>query len=154
MRILTHGGERMLKIFFGDMPKAIYNTEVYFKNKYQDSWLLDPMTKEMIKSIDDSVVVGDKVIDSPYLGMIPPTSLSGGVKTLILIQNEPKTVFNASTCGDNCAGWLLTLAKDKDITVNLNHIMDFGKEFEVYVLNEKKAVNNMRDLILIAGKYV
>lgn len=144
----------MLKIFFGDMPKAIYNTEVYFKNKYQDSWLLDPMTKEMIKSIDDSVVVGDKVIDSPYLGMIPPTSLSGGVKTLILIQNEPKTVFNASTCGDNCAGWLLTLAKDKDITVNLNHIMDFGKEFEVYVLNEKKAVNNMRDLILIAGKYV
>ena len=144
----------MLKIFFGDMPKAIYNTEVYFKNKYQDSWLLDPMTKEMIKSIDDSVVVGDKVIDSPYLGMIPPTSLSGGVKTLILIQNEPKTVFNASTCGDNCAGWLLTLAKDKDITVNLNHIMDFGKEFEVYILNEKKAVNNMRDLILIAGKYV
>ena len=144
----------MLKIFFGDMPKAIYNTEVYFKNKYQDSWLLDPMTKEMIKSIDDSVVVGDKVIDSPYLGMIPPTSLSGGVKTLILIQNESKTVFNASTCGDNCAGWLLTLAKDKDITVNLNHIMDFGKEFEVYVLNEKKAVNNMRDLILIAGKYV
>ena len=144
----------MLKIFFGDMPKAIYNTEVYFKNKYQDSWLLDPMTKEMIKSIDDSVVVGDKVIDSPYLGMIPPTSLSGGVKTLILIQNEPKTVFNASTCGDNCARWLLTLAKDKDITVNLNHIMDFGKEFEVYVLNEKKAVNNMRDLILIAGKYV
>ncbi len=144
----------MLKIFFGDMPKAIYNTEVYFKNKYQDSWLLDPMTKKMIKSIDDSVVVGDKVIDSPYLGMIPPTSLSGGVKTLILIQNEPKTVFNASTCGDNCAGWLLTLAKDKDITVNLNHIMDFGKEFEVYVLNEKKAVNNMRDLILIAGKYV
>jgi len=22
----------MLKIFFGDMPEAIYNTEVYFKN--------------------------------------------------------------------------------------------------------------------------
>lgn len=144
----------MLKIFFGDMPKAIYNTEVYFKNKYQDSWLLDPMTREMIKSIDDSVVVGDKVIDSPYLGMIPPTSLSGGVKTLILIQNEPKTVFNASTCGDNCVKWLLELAKEKDITVNLNHIMDFGKDFEVYVLNEKKTVNNMRDLILIAGKYV
>lgn len=144
----------MLKIFFGDMPKAIYNTEVYFKNKYQASWLLDSTTQEMIKGIDDSMVVSGKVIDSPYLGMIPPTGLSGGVKTLILIKNEPKTVFNASTCGDNCAKWLLELAKDQDITVNLNHIMDFGTEFEVYVLNEKKAVNNMRDLILIAGKYV
>lgn len=144
----------MLKIFFGDMPKAIYNTEIYFKNKYKESWLLEPITQEMIKSIDNSVVLGGKVIESPYLGMIPPTSLSGGVKTLILIQNEPKTVFNASTCGDNCAKWLLELAKDKDITVNLNHIMDFGKDFEVYILNEKKTVNNMLDFILIAGKYV
>ncbi|MBE6551002.1 MAG: DUF4869 domain-containing protein [Ruminococcaceae bacterium] len=144
----------MLKIFFGDMPKAIYNTEVYFKNKYKDNWLIDPITQEMIKSIDKSTVIGDKVIDSPYLGMIPPTALSGGVKTLILIRNEPKRVFNASTCGDNCADWLLRLAENDDITVNLNHIMDFGKNFEVYVLNEKKKVDNMRDLILIAGKYV
>lgn len=144
----------MLKIFFGEMPKAIYNTEVYFKNKYKDSWLLDSMTKEMIESVDNSTVVSDKIINSPYLGMIPPTSLSGGVKTLILIRNEPKTVFNASTCGDNCVKWLLELAKDTDITINLNHIMDFGKKFEVYVLNEKKTVNNMQDLILIAGKYV
>lgn len=144
----------MLKIFFGDMPKAIYNTEVYFKNKYKDSWLLEPLTQEMIKSVDKSLVLSGKAIESPYLGIIPPTSLSGGVKTLILIQNEPKTVFNASTCGDNCAKWLLKLAEDKDITVNLNHIMDFGKNFEVFVLNEKKTVNNMLDLILIAGKYV
>lgn len=144
----------MLKIFFGDMPKAIYNTEIYFKNTYKEKWLLDPLTQEMIKSIDHSVVVGERVIDSPYLGMIPPTSLSGGVKTLILIQNEPKTVFNASTCGDNCAKWLLTLAKDRDITINLNHIMDFGGDFEVYILNEKKIVNNMHDFIFIAGKYV
>ena len=144
----------MLKIYFGDMPKAIYNTEVYFKNKYTDKWLLDPLAREMIKSIDNSEVVSGKTIDSPYLGIIPPTSLSGGVKTLILIQNEPKIVFNASTCGDNCAPWLIKLAKDKDITINLNHIMDFGKDFEVYIVNEKKSVNNMHDLVLIAGKYV
>lgn len=144
----------MLKIYFGDMPKAIYNTEVFFKNQYQDKWLLDPMTQDMIKSIDSSAVASGKAIDSPILGIIPPTSLSGGVKTLILIRHQPKKVFNASTCGDNCALWLLKLAQDTDITVNLNHIMDFGKEFEVYVINEKKTVNNMHDLITIAGKYV
>ena len=107
----------MLKIFLGDMLKAIYNTAIYFKNKYKEKWLLDPLTQEMIKSVDKSDVLGGKVIDSPYLGLIPPTGLSGGVKTLILIQNEPKTVFNASTCGDNCAKWLLALASKVMVTL-------------------------------------
>ena len=144
----------MLKIFCGDMPKAIYNTAIYFNNKYKEHWLLDPLAQEMIKSIDKSTVLDGKMIDSPFLGLIPPTGLSGGVKTLILIQNEPKTVFNASTCCDKCAKWLLTLAKDRDITINLNHLMDFGKDFEVYIINEKKMVNNMLDFVLTAGKYV
>lgn len=144
----------MLNIRFGEMPKAIYNTEVYFKNKYTEEWLTDPLAKEMVKDIDGSTVLDGKAIDSPYLGVIPPTSLSGGVKTLLLILNEPKTVFNASTCGDNCAKWLLRLAETRDITVNLRHIMDFGDAFCVYVLNDKKQVDNMRDMVLLAGKYV
>ncbi len=93
----------MLNIFFGDMPKAIYNTEIYFKNIYKEKWLLDPLTQKMIEDVDNSKVIGERAIDSPYLGIIPPTSLSGGVKTLILIRNDSKNVFNASTCGDNCA---------------------------------------------------
>ena len=31
----------MLKIYFGDMNKAIYNTEIYFKNDYDPEWLND-----------------------------------------------------------------------------------------------------------------
>ncbi len=30
----------MLNIFFGDMPEAIYNTEVFFQNVYDD-WIRD-----------------------------------------------------------------------------------------------------------------
>jgi len=46
------------------------------------------------------------------LGMITPLQLSGGVKTLLLIANGRmgKHGFNASTCGDNCAKWLLRRA--------------------------------------------
>ena len=148
------GGDIVLKIRFGDVKKAIYNTEIYFKNTYSDDWLLDPLAQKMIKDIDNSEVISGNLIDSPYLGKIPPTSLSGGVKTLLLIQNEPNKIFNASTCGDNCAKWLLLLAKDKDITINLNHIMDFGENFEVYVLNSKKKIDNMYDFLLVASKYV
>ena len=39
----------MLNIYFGDMPSAIYNTEIYFKNTYEDSWILDDFAKKLSK---------------------------------------------------------------------------------------------------------
>ena len=100
----------MLHSFFGEMPHAIFNTAVYFKNVYEDNWITDPFDKEMILDIDNSVVLDSGVIDSPVMGKIPPERLSGGVKTLMLVKNLPEQVFNASTCGDNCAKWLLLMA--------------------------------------------
>lgn len=97
----------LLNIFFGDMPTAIYNTEVFFKNTYEDNWLLDDFAKEVIMDVDGSEVIDAQLIKSPVLGMIPPTDLSGGAKTLLLIKNCPEKVFNASTCGDNCAKYIL-----------------------------------------------
>lgn len=97
----------MLNIFYGDMPEAIYNTSVYFKNVYQEEWLTTPLAREMILDVDKSTVLGNAVIDSPVMGKIPPTGLSGGVKTLLLIANVPDKIFSASTCGDNCAKWIL-----------------------------------------------
>lgn len=44
----------MLNIYFGDMPQAIYNTAVYFKNTYEDSWITDELSREMILDIDKS----------------------------------------------------------------------------------------------------
>lgn len=117
----------MLNIFYGDMPEAIYNTAVYFKNVYEDEWITDPLSREMIADVDKSVVLGSGIIDSPVLRKIPPLSLSGGVKTLMLIDHMPEQIFNASTCGDNCAKWLLKIGEEKDITVNLRHLMDFGE---------------------------
>lgn len=61
----------------------------------------------MIQDVDQSTVLGNGVIDSPVLGKIPPVGLSGGVNTLILVKFEQDKIFNASTCGDNCAKWLL-----------------------------------------------
>lgn len=101
----------MLNIFFGDMPEAIYNTEVYFKNTYQDQWLEDDFAKRVIEKVDKSQVLDTHLIKSPVLGLIPPVMLSGGTKTLLLIKNNPDLVFNASTCGDNCARFILELAR-------------------------------------------
>ena len=145
----------MLNIFYGNMSEAIFNTAVYFKNTYEDSWITDEFAKEMILDVDKSKVLGKAVIDSPVLGKISPLALSGGVKTLILIKNEPNKVFNASTCGDNCAKWLLKMSENNEVTINLRHLMDFGEnEFRIKVLNTNQTANNMEELVRIAGVYV
>jgi hypothetical protein len=145
----------MLKIFFGDMPKAIFNTEVYFKNVYADEWITDAFDREMIRDVDKSIVLDSGVIDSPVMGKIPPERLSGGVKTLMLVYNMPEQVFNVSTCGDNCAKWLLKMTEHADRTVNLRHIMDFGNQpFTIYIINTKQTVHSMQELVPIAGDFV
>lgn len=145
----------MLNIYFGDMPQAIYNTAVYFKNTYEDDWITDELSREMIKDIDRSTVIAPRIIDSPVLGAITPRELSGGVKTLILIAHVPDRIFNASTCGDNCAKWLLKMGEEKDITINLRHLMDFGRgKFDIHILNTDQIVHSMEELIPIAGMIV
>lgn len=110
----------MLNIFYGNMPGAVFNTAVYFKNVYEDAWITAPIAKEMI-----------------------------------LIANESDKVFNASTCGDNCAKWILKLAEKQDITINLRHLMDFGEGgFTIHIMNNGQVVHTMKELIPVAGLYV
>lgn len=145
----------MLNIYFGKMPEAIYNTAVYFLNVYEDSWITDDFAREVIKKVDKSEVLDTQAIRSPVLGIIPPERLSGGTKTLLLIKNMPDKVFNASTCGDNCARFILKLAKERDVTINLRHLMDFGKvRFKARILNDGVIVTNMEELLFEAYKYV
>lgn len=145
----------MLHIFFGDYPEAIYNTKVYFDNTYKDKWITRSISKEIIKDIDKSEVIDEKTIASPIFGNMSPKKLSGGTKTLLLIDNDSKNVFNASTCGDNCAKWILKIAQKRKVVINLRHLMDFGKgEFKIKVLNTGKIVKNMSELVLEAGDFV
>lgn len=145
----------MLRIIYGDYEDVIYNTSVYFKFNYDPEWFSDPEIVSMVKDVDRSDVLGNGAIDSPVLGVIAPVSLSGGLKTLILIDKVPEKVFNASNCGDNCAAWLLRIGEEKDVTINLRHIMDFGQgEFQIKVMNTGDIVQNMDELLPIAGRYV
>lgn len=138
----------MLNVYFGDMPDAIYNTALYFRNVYQDAWITDSISREIILDVDKSTVVSANLIESPVLGPISPVMLSGGVKTLLLIKHDKKQVFNASTCGDNCAKWILQLAEKRKLVINLHHVMDFGPDdFKIKVLNSGVITHNMSELI-------
>lgn len=139
----------MLNIIYGEIEdeKYISDPDIYFNNTYEDAWLIDGFSREVISDIDKSTVVGPNLIDSPFLGPIPPKQLSGGVKTLILINNDNEHIFNASACGDNCAKWILKIAEKKDITIRLGYLMDFGEDsFDIKILNNGKIVHNLFEL--------
>lgn len=146
----------MLNIYLGDKEDTISHPPTYFDNTYEDEQITDPLSVEMIKDIDKSVVVSSHLIDSPVLGPIPPVNLSGGVKTLMLMAfNTNNRVFKASSCGDNCAKWILQIASQKDLTINLRHIIDFGRApFEAKILNNGRIVHNMNEFIMIVDDYV
>jgi hypothetical protein len=148
----NHGGT-MLSIHYGDRDDVIYDTSTFFDYSYSPSWLQDPLSQRIIKSIDNGTVLGANAIDTKVLGVIPPEKLSTGTKTLLLMLFMPQNLYNASTCGDNCAYWILRIASKHDITINLYHMMDFGKgRFTVRVTNTGQIVHTMDELILISAK--
>ena len=139
----------MLNIYYGDYNEAnyIFDPDTFFNHRYDPDWFSEELVKEMILDVDRSVVKGGYLIESPVLGPIPPERLSGGVKTLIMILHDQEHVFNASACGDNCAKWLLKLGEDRDITVRLGYLMDFGKDpFEIKVLNTGVIAHTLAEL--------
>lgn len=146
----------MLNIYLGNMDEAIYHPPTYFDNRYEDEWITEELSVEMIKDVDHSTVINSHLIDSPVLGPISVRELSGGVKTLILMAfDRSGRIFNASACGDNCARWILKIGLQKELTINLRHIMDFGnEEFEIRILNTNEMVHNMAEFVSIAGQYV
>ena len=139
----------MLKIYFGEYTGDNYidDPDLYFNNTYENEWLEDPVSKAMVKDIDHSELVSPNLVISPVLGSISVDRLSGGVKTLIQIAHDPNHVYNASACGDNCAGWLLQLAQEKDVLVRLGHIMHFENEpFKICIANTGEIAESQADL--------
>ena len=138
----------MLSVFLGEMDQAIYYPPVYFDNQYEDEWITDKLSMEMIKDVDKSEVIGPHLIESPVLGPISVKEISGGVKTLILMAfDQSGKIFNASACGDNCAKWILKIAEKKDLTIYLQHILRFTGEFEIMIMNTGKIVHNGKEYV-------
>ena len=146
----------MLRVYFGSCENEVYNTEMFFENQYDRSWVTDEFAQRIIRDIDDSEVIGPDTIQNGIFGTFGSNDLSAGVKTLLLMKNLPNRIFNISNCGDNCAKYILELAKDRDIKVTLHHVMDFGETFELKVINEKrrKIITDRIEYLMLAHHYL
>ncbi len=137
----------MLNIWYYVGTEYMKDAPSYFDNVYEDEWIEDEFVKEMILDVDRSAVVSAHIIESPVLGAITPKELSGGVKVLILMLKDDSFVYNLSSCGNNCAKWVLKIAEKKDLTVYLQHIFRFEGEFEIKIMNTSKIVHNRAEYV-------
>lgn len=131
-----------------DSEKYIFSPDTYFKYNFEIAWLEDDFVKKMILDIDKSNVISSNVIESPVMGQIAPERLSGGVKALIIMYNEPDMIVNASACGDNCAKWILEIGKIKDLTIRLGYEMEFPEPFEMMIANSGHVIHSYMDFLI------
>lgn len=121
----------MLNIIYGEIEdkKYIFDPDAFFDNTYEDEWIVDELSVRMIKDVDRSDVVGPHLIESPFLGPISVEKLSGGVKTLILVNQDKAHIFNASACGDEIevrvvnAGFIAHSSRELDYEVYKNRLL-------------------------------
>ena len=73
-----------------------------------------------------------------------------------MIYKKPELIFDATSCGQNCARWLLEIGREKDVTVNLEYMMMFDEyaPFEIYAVNENRLLTDAEDYFLTAVKYL
>ena len=145
----------MVSVFFGKDRDAILNIDVYFNHTFEYEWLDDQFVRDMIKDIDNSIVLSNQCIQSPVLGQIPPEKLSGGVKACIIIY-KLNEIVDLVVCGENCEPWLSKIFELKDCRVSMSGYDLSFKDLPIrgicendnsHIDNYKDWVNKMCDMV-------
>lgn len=143
--------------FKNTLKNFIWRTDSYFNNTFEPEWFDDELVKEMVLDVDKTVVQSQYCMNSPVLGQIPPQMLSQGVKTLILMLKQPDMIFYATKCGDNCAKWILEIAKHQELHIVLGHYMQWGDwndPLEAVIENDNSTVKTVGELDLKCDDYL
>ena len=61
---IDYMGCKMLNIYLGDMKEAVYHHPTYFDNMYEDEWITNPLSVEMIFDVDKSLRKESKVVQT------------------------------------------------------------------------------------------
>ena len=151
----------MLHLYIGDKKEYYLSGDKVFDYKFDKSKLMEDFSKEVIRTIDKSEVVSEHLIISPVLGAIPPSYLSGGSKTLIMLMYADFK-FYIEAMGDNCFPLLKRICDKKEIymcSTCYRPLFEYGfDKFEygferIHILNEDKIVTNSKDYLDIEIKY-
>ena len=141
----------MLYITFKKTEDVLIYINNYFDVNYDEEWFQDSFVKSMVRDVCNATVLPCGVIDVKDYGKVAPTQLSVGVKALILMLKTDQVVY-ATACGDNCTKWIIEIAKKKDVTICLQHYMEFEEDFVAVCLDNSKEIRSVDDYRRCAGE--
>jgi hypothetical protein len=144
----------MLYIYFGNIEDAtapeeyVMTIDGWFNALFDSLWTDDGWAARVIKEIDKSELLGSKRgVDSPILGRIDIINISGGAKSLIMMNAMPNLVYNGNCMGNNCWPLLLELTKTKDIAISLRYFPHFKwvEGAQVQCINSGEMFNSFKE---------
>ncbi len=131
----------MLKIQIRkDFDKVITKIDKNFTYIKKTEWFKHDFVKRVIREIDHAEVVDGDILRNQQ-GNFLADKLSTGAKALIMMY-ETDYIFNATSCGDNCAPFILELAEMKDLTICLRYYMTFPRDFTALILDTDTIIND------------
>ena len=146
----------LLRVHFGIAGKTLNSIKPYFLNSYNDAWLTTEFSKDAIKHIDKSELIGPNLIISPFLGPIPPAKLSDGVLGVILMAYDKKLKecdWIGEYFGDNTLLYIMKASEiaGYDIRMATTHIFKFPEKFEqgVYMEDADKIIYTHKEFMEI-----
>ena len=128
-------GDTMLNIIWGRenvpkdlVPKTVLDSRVYFRYNKQPEWFEDDFVKRFLKAIDGTTVLFEEDLKDFRGHGISTEMISTGCKTLCCIYYHPELIFFGTLMGDNCYPFIIDLARQRDITLLLEHYAELPEE--------------------------
>jgi hypothetical protein len=136
----------------GGKPLPLVDDPVdLFDDDYELSWLNSSLGKAIIKDIDKSMHVKDRLIESPVLGGISPRELSCGCKSVLLAAFHPdisEKFLDGSRMGDNCYPILFKVAREtgRDVKVQVGRVLheSWGEGETVLFMPKKESIKGFK----------
>lgn len=144
----------MLNVWVKGFRKdCIITPGMYFNREKEKDWFNREDVREVIKEVDNTIVVKDEYLESPVFGGMSPDRLSQGCKAVILLYINPKCNVYASRCGDNCFPSILRLAEKTDVVITLHHMPNLPLTgFKAKMLDSGLIVNGWKELFYEYGR--
>lgn len=135
-----------LHIIFGreNCPSEyILDTRIYFRKHKKPEWFENEDVKEFLLGVEGTTVLFEEALKDRDGHGISTEMICTGCKTLCdILFGDENLIYNGSAMGDNCIPYLMKIAEKRNITIFLEHYMDFP---EVY-FDEKRILFNGRFL--------
>lgn len=134
----------MLYIYFHKrslIKPLTIGTDIEWIRRFEDDWLVDDYTKQIVKELDNSEVLGNKAIQSPVLDIIPPDWLSATCKNIIMMSKGTDMTFTSSFLSNTASKYLQEISSKHDIHLYMNHMFKYTEnQTAILVDDNNKAV--------------